>query len=82
MKNAEVMRFGTIVALILFANYKRIWVWGSELRECQQQLQQSRADCAKITADATETIEKWQNRTLTLAGLTETAIGIKKSQVP
>lgn len=72
------MRFGTLVALILFGNYKRVWVWGSELRAVQDELKSAKSECAKITADATVTIEKWQNRTLQATGYAESAIGIKK----
>ncbi len=82
IKNAEVMRFGSIVAIILFANYKRVWVWGSEYEALKAQRDQERADYAKTISEANATIEKWQNRTLTLAGLADQAIGIRKAQVP
>lgn len=82
LKSAEFMRFGTLVALVLFANYKRVWVWGSELREEQAEHKATKANCDRMMADATRTIEKWQDKSLQIAGYAETAIGIKKAQVP
>lgn len=67
--------FGTLLALILYGSFKRVWVWGFELRDAQ-------AEHARQLAEAKAATERWQAMTFAATGLAETSVGIQKSQHP
>ncbi len=68
--------FPTLLVLIGFGSYFRIWVWGRELVE-------AKADLNKQLAEAKEEADEWKRCAFQWGGIAETSVGIAKtSRVP
>lgn len=64
--------FPTLLVAILYGGYKRIWVWGYQLQQCE-------AACSVQVQKAEAESQYWKHMAFQVTGLAETSIGIQKS---
>lgn len=65
--------FPTLITLILYASYKRWWVWGSEYTKME-------ADKDAQIAKAEQSANEWKQMTFSATGLAEGGMFIAKTR--
>lgn len=66
--------FGTLLALILYGGYAKIWVWGSQYAEMK-------ADYESRLAQVYEEKRQWQAATRDAAGLAQHGVVLARQQI-